>query len=256
MGNFERAVWYLDIIAMLALIVRLASGGLLKRYRWFFSYLVASFVESAILAFVPFGTDNQAMIYMAGQAIRILLSILVVLELFKVALVSQPALAAFGRTAAVYVSGFALILAACGLAIDRSIPTGQSAILHRFYVMQRTADFSVAIMLLVITWFVMWFPVQVKSNVAVYTLGFVVYFLAEVAGLLVHNLLPYRFIRPVSAGMLSVSFLCLMTWLIGIRREGEERTTVVGHSRNPTAAAHLTKQLQGINDALGRFAKR
>jgi hypothetical protein len=256
LGTFEQLIWYLDLIVMMGLLVRLILSGLFRTYLWFFSYLLASFLESVVLVIVPYSTDAWAKIYMAGQSIKVILSVLVVLELFKLALVSQPALAAFGRKAAVYVSAFALIAAALGLAIDRSVPHGQSPILHRFFVMQRTLDFSVAIFLLVIAWFVMWFPVQVKSNVAVYTLGFVVYFLADLFSLLAQNLLPFRFIGYANTGMLCFSFLCLTAWLLGIRREGEERTTVVGHGWNPAASADLTDQLRAINDALGRLARR
>jgi len=256
LSTLERVVWYLDIVTMLALVIRLGWSGLFREYRWFFSYLLASFLESAVLAVVPYSTNSWATIYMVSQGVKVVFSVLVVLELFKLALVSQPALAAFGRTAAVYVSAAALIVAACSLIIDTSVPAGQSPILHRFFVMQRTADFSVATFLLTIAWFVMWFPVRVKWNVAVYTLGFVVYFSADFFGLLAQNLLPFRFLAPTNTVMLCISFLCLASWLWGMRREGEQRTTVVGHGWNPGAAAQLTEQLREINHALGRFARR
>jgi hypothetical protein len=49
---------------------------------------------------------------------------------------------------------------------------------------------------------------------------------------------------------------CLLYWLIGLRREGEARTAVVGHLWNRAEAERLSSQLDAINDRLERLRRR
>jgi hypothetical protein len=49
---------------------------------------------------------------------------------------------------------------------------------------------------------------------------------------------------------------CLLVWLLGLRREGESRTAVVGHLWNRAEADRLTEQLDAINDSLERLRRK
>ena len=61
--------------------------------------------------------------------------------------------------------------------------------------------------------------------------------------------------HPLSAAMLSISFLCLIVWLFALRRQGEETTTVIGHRWNPARMERLTGQLEAINASLSRLGQ-
>jgi hypothetical protein len=69
------------------------------------------------------------------------------------------------------------------------------------------------------------------------------------------NLLPQADYQRMSVVLLGFSLLCLLLWVIGLRQEGEEETTVTGHAGNAPALARLSAQLDEINAALARFAR-
>jgi hypothetical protein len=67
------------------------------------------------------------------------------------------------------------------------------------------------------------------------------------------NLIAHRAINLVQ---MCIGLGCLFVWLIGLRREGETRTAVVGHLWNRAEADRLTQQLDAINDSLARLRRR
>jgi hypothetical protein len=254
LSRLELAFFYVNVIAKAALTLRLFLSGLHAVYRSFFLYLAFDLTESVILAIVPFDTEYRN-IYMAGHGIKVILGVLVVMELYRVALAGQPALSAYGQRTVAYFLVAAMLLAAGGLRLDSSIPAGQPVILHYFLSFERTMDAWLMGFLVIISLFMGWFPVRVKRNVVFYIAGFVLYFFSRSTGLLLTNMLPTRFARPVSIAMLGVSFGCLLTLLLALRREGEEATVVVGHVWNPAEVEHLTSQLDAINASLVRLSR-
>lgn len=246
-------LWYLNIGATIVLMVRLAWSGLIPVYQWLSIYLFADIVEQALeLAYASDG-NRSAQIYMAGQTLKMFLGVFVVLELCKLALAGQPALSRFGRKTVGYVLAAAGILAASVWLIDRPVPPGQSRILHYFYASERTMDASLFIFLLIVTGFMTWFPVRLRRNTVSYIGGFVVYFFARSAGLFLQNVLPHESTPALGNAMLTVSFVCLLTWTLALGHQGEETTVVVGHRWNPAEMQHLQEQLEAINKSLSRL---
>ncbi len=249
---------HLDLAATIALIVSLSLNGLFRRYPWFFAYIAADALEGvAALAF--FGGNHRnnqyAYLYLAGQFIKLILAIFVVLELYRVALRRHPALAKFGRNSVAYVLIAAAMVAGAGLMIDRYVPPGRSPILHRFNSLERTMDAWLVIFLILISLFMTWFPVRLSRNSVLYIAGFVVYFLSHSAGLLLTNVDPQR-TAWIDTAMLAVASGCLLMWLVALTPAGEETTTVVGHRWDPASMDRLTGQLDAINARLLRFSRR
>jgi hypothetical protein len=192
---------------------------------------------------------------MVGQAVKIVLVVFVVLELYRLALAGQPALAKYGQETA----GVALATAACvaslGLLVDSTVPPGRSVILYRFFSFERTMDTWILILLVVICLFMTWFPVRMKRNVAFYLGGFMFHFFARPAGLLLLNVLGSRFENPLNEAMLGVSSACLVLWLFAFGAAGEKATTVVGHRWDPGAMDKVTGQLNAINASLMKLSR-
>jgi hypothetical protein len=255
LSPLEQGLLYLSIAAKAALMLRLLLAKLYSTYRSFFLYLTLDLSESVILAIVPFGTKLYLWVYMVGHGVKVMVAVLVVLELYQVGLAAHPALSGFGRKTVGYVLGAAMVLAACGLRLDSSVPQGQAPSLHYFLSFERTMDAWLLVFLVLISLFMAWFPVRLKRNVLIYLGGFVVYFLARSAGLLLTNMLPINSTGPLSSAMLAVSLCCLLTWLATLRPEGEEATVVVGHRWNPSQMEHLTGQLNAINASLVRLSR-
>lgn len=256
MNPIELDVWYLNIAATVVLIARLFQTGLISSYRWFGFYLLVDLTESLLFlyflqihAYRAYGET-----YMAGQGVKMILVFFVLLELYRSALASRPAIARFGRKTVVYALAVAAPIAALGLVLDRSVPKDQPVLLHHYFSVERTMDGWALIFLILITGFMLWFPVKLMRNAALYVMGFMVYFAARSSGLLFVNLLPVRFTPQINTGMLGVSVCCLLGWAIALRRQDLDRTTVIGHSWDQSAMVRLSAQLDAINASLLRLS--
>ena len=117
-------------------------------------------------------------------------------------------------------------------------------------------DFTILMFLLLITAFMMWFPIKVRRNIMLYIGGFVVFYLSRTFGLLMINLLSPASLQVITNVLMSCSLGCLVGWLFGLRRENEDTTTTIGHRWNPGAIERLSGQLDAINAALTRFGRR
>jgi hypothetical protein len=255
LGPLELGFLWLSVGTTAALMLKLFLSGLAATYRYLFAYLAVELAEFAVAMLDPGYGMLYSCTYVAGQATKTVLGILVVLELYRLALADQPALARFGRRTVGIVLGVAALLAACGLRLDSSVPSGQSWLLHDFLSFERTMDVCVLIFLVLISLFMVWFPVRIKKNVALYIWGFAIYWLARSSGLLLINVLPVRFTVPLGTAMLLVRIGCLLTWLFVLQPEGEETTAVLGHRWNPGAMGRLMDQLKSINASLARLPR-
>jgi hypothetical protein len=243
---------------MTVLIARLFQTRLIRIYRWFGLYVLLDLVEALLLLRLQqtHAWRLYAEAYMAGQGLKMILSVFVLLELYRVALATRPAIARFGQKTVGYALAVAATIAVLGVTLDRSVPKDQPLLLHRYFTIERTMDIWGLTFLLLITGFMLWFPVKLMRNAAFYLLGFMVYFSARSAGLLVMNLLPHRFTPAVDSVMLGVSCCCLTFWAIALRSRNEDQSTVLVHRSDASALALLEKQLDAINASLLRLSRR
>ena len=255
MAGIERLLWYLNFGATLVLVFRFVHCNLFRVYPFLFGYWLVQAAADVIMFQVPLRSDLYAYLYYSFQVVNLILAVCVVQELYRMALAGHPGLAAFGRKSVLLIMGFTALFAAAGVVLDSTVLPDHYWNVHRFLTMERTMDFMILMFLLLIGAFLLWFPVRVRRNIAVYMKGFVLFYFARSGGLLLTNLLPHEFTRPVSSVMEGLTLACLLVWIWGLRAEGEYETTVTGHRWNAAAAGRLSLQLDEINAALTRFAR-
>jgi hypothetical protein len=248
--------WYLNIAATLILIMRLRLRGLDRIYGIFCWYLLTDLVQQA-LALLVHGQRRSAYVYMGGQAVKMILSVFVVMDLYAFALAAQPAMARYGRRMVGGILSISFLAAALGLLvlpIVGSMETpGRSPVLYYFFAFERTMDSAVLFFLILVSVFMIWFPVRVPRNVAIYIGGFVAYFLTRWAGVLMYGL-RRDLMAALNLGVLSISLVCLIAWIALLRAEGETASTVTGHRWNPVEMDRLRGQLAAINARLETFS--
>jgi hypothetical protein len=251
------ALWYLNIAASVVLCVRLYFQRLAGIYPFLVVYLLAQSLEQ-VLALAFSGQTHRtryAQIYFGGQGVKVLLVILVVLELFYRALADKPALARFGRRMLGYTFSVAVGIGLVNLLLDASAASGAySFLLIRFLRVERSVDLVAFILLIVMSGFLLWFPVRASRNAVYWFAGFMMYELFRWTGLLLTNLWP-KSNQNFSVVMLAVTLVCLAGWTLLLKPEGEKETVVTGHSWNPDQAERLTIQLNAINSRLARLAR-
>lgn len=250
----ENLVWYLNIVAAAALAIHLFREGLASVYYVLVMFLIADTVQQVLRLILIHNANASGWIYAVGQAIKATLSVFIVLNLYWLALSGRPALARFSRTVIGYCFAIAAAISAVGILLDIRQAHGRDQRLRAFLTFERSMDSVVLIVLMLVTCLLVWFPLQVRRNVALYIGGFAVYWFGRWAGLLATNLFP-TLRGPMSIAMLSLSFACMLGWLLTLRRAGETVTTVTGHRWNTAEADRLKGQLDAINARLESLSR-
>jgi hypothetical protein len=155
-----------------------------------------------------------------------------------------------------YVLGAAGAIPVIWIVLDHS--NSRHPLLSAFLLFEQTMNATMAIFLIIISIFLVWFPVKMRRNVIVYIGGFIVWSLSRSAA--VHLVNQWSANKQVSVAIntfeMCIAGGCLLFWLIGFRREGEIRTAVIGHLWNRAEAERLTEQLDAINNNLERLRRR
>jgi len=254
--SLQRILWLLDYAACLLLAWRLWRLRLHCIYRFFFLYLVAWVVRNSFL--LPLAPDTTAYgwIYLASEPVFWLLHLLIVLELYGLVLQQHSGIASFGRWAVLIGLVVAILISSATLFADFSSPAGKSPVLLYFFAVHRAILSALLFFMILISGFLVWYPISLSRNTLVYCVGYAAYFLGTSLGLLARNILGSDAIRVLNVALLALSTACVLGWLLLLNREGEARTVVVGHRWNPQDGDRLVEQLRSINSSLLRTARR
>jgi hypothetical protein len=253
---WERGLFGLTIALTAAVLLKLGFSGLVRVYRLLFCFLAADCIINTTGLTIRYDTAWYGYFYFASQTLKIVIAAFVLVEIYWLALEKTPALAQFGR------NSVGAILAAAALVpflISLSEPSAaDNPFLRGFLLFEQSMDAAMAIFLIVISLFMAWFPVRLKRNVILYICGFIVWSLSRFAQLHLVNqaLADKRLNQVVTSIQLCIVLGCLLLWLVGLEREGESRTAVVGHLWNRAEAEHYTRQLAAINNSLERLRRR
>ncbi len=245
----ERWLWYLNIAGDVAVVATLAARGLVHAYRLLFLYFLADLLQSAAGLLFP---EHYFWAYVGGQAVKFLLSIAFVLDLYGRILAPQPALAKFGRRTVAVLLAVSIAVSLPGTLVGLARAMDPDRVATALSKVERTGDFTSGVLLLLMTAFLLWFPVKVRRNVAAYVSGFIVYFLARGIALVAFDV--WRQYQGLFDGAaLAVAFGCMAFWTIALRPEGEKAVMVTGHRWNPREAERLSLQLDTLNARLERL---
>ena len=114
---------------------------------------------------------------------------------------------------------------------------------------------SLVLFVLLVSAFLVYYPVPLGRNVIVYSMGYAVFFLTRAAVTLLLNL-GQNWARPLSDVAMAVSVACLILWIFALRRAGENKRVVVGHQWNPGDNQRLLARLDAINTSLLRSGRK
>jgi hypothetical protein len=240
-----------QIVALVALFARMSWDGLYKIYIYFFGYLLVELLQLLIPVFVPLDGLLYRDSYVASQALVICFSALVVLELYSIVFRGLPGI---GTVARRYIKVI-LVLAVVVSLLPLGLETTPNTLTGYLFIFERPVMTSLLILILMITVFLLYYPVPLGRNVPVYLIGYAVYFVTNATTIFIRNLGHY-WSRPISDVQMVVYFTCLMFWLFALNRAGETRSVVVGHHWNPSDERKLLAQLEAINASLLRSARK
>ena len=124
-------------------------------------------------------------------------------------------------------------------------------------VLERVISTVALLVLVFILAFILWFPVQMPRNLAVFSVGFIVYFAAITGLLLAQSFWSHGISNGISDAIVMVPTACYAYWAIFITAEGERRSVRIGQEpRQRTDQQRLIGQLEAMNVTLLRAARR
>ena len=250
MGLAEQIVWIGELLLALVLILRLISGHLHRIYFWFFMLLCFQALQSVGTMPLYSRTNLYAWAYFLTQPVLWLLYVLAVLELYSLALRKHPGLASLSRW---FVLGALLVsvsVSALTLSADLSGSAGKFPILEYFSVFERGVTFSLVLLLLLITGFLLWSPISIRRNIIVHASLYSAYFLASSALHFLRNIQGDWLVDTVSVALLSANAACLLLWILLLNKRGEEVVMVVRSRWQPEDEVRLARQMDAVNSFL------
>ena len=125
------------------------------------------------------------------------------------------------------------------------------------FILERVIATVCVLVLVGILGFILWFPVQMPRNLAVFSLGYVIYFGSETVLLLVRSILPHDSINILSDAVNFILSACLLAWILLLSKEGEVAPVRIGNKwRGVQVQERMLGQLEAMNATLLRAARR
>jgi hypothetical protein len=123
-------------------------------------------------------------------------------------------------------------------------------------IFDRVLSSAALLVLLAILILLLWFPVQISRNLAVFSAGLLVYFAAKTTVMLGRNFWSHDSTRGVGIAITFAMSVCIAYWAMFISRAGERVRTRPGHAWKPAQQERLMVQLEALNASLLRSARR
>lgn len=235
----------LQDLILVALVFRVLSTDLFRRYPSFFGYLLIASLQDLIWPFLPFYSVGYRYFWLVTQALLTCFCALVVLELYTLVLRDLKGIASTSRRYLRICLGVAIFGSLLLLLLERT-PHG---VFNTFMVIDRALNTSLLIFVLLLTTFLVYYPIPINRNLVVYSIGYAIYFTAKASSLLFLNI-HQTWYRQFSMVVVTASTVAMLFWLLGLTRQGEENKLIIGHQWNPEDHEQMLARLKAINDSL------
>lgn len=255
-SDLERLLSYAVPLAAALLVVRLWSEKLVSSYPFFFVFLAWLVAEQPLAWIIPRRSEYYFQYFVLTDSVLWALQICVVFELFSRVAKHYPGIARSGRRFMFFALMCALFLSLGFAAVQHETARGSSPIVDGYFLIGRVIAFTLLAFLVLTLAMLFWFPIRLNRNVVIYAIGFSVYFSCRAMTRLARNLLGGQDYVLLSTISLSIVVVCLCFWIIMLSKQGEYTDLTIGHSWRPERGEALVQQLESINAALLRTARK
>jgi hypothetical protein len=249
MHSLQQVVWVAGLALAAALVVKLAVTGLFRVYAWFSTFLCFEIVRSLVLFQISQATETYAWIFLITQPFTWLLYVLVVFELYSVALRAHRGVATLSQWTLSVSLAIAVGISALTLRADLSRPVGPYPMLDYYNVIERGLFFSLALFLLLTTVFLAWFPLTVSRNIRLHASVYFIYVLSSTLAIFLLNVAGRTAGPGVDLTLMFLNVVCFALWLGGLSRRGEEQL-VLRRKWQPEDEDRLMRHLDELSAAV------
>lgn len=253
----QMALHWLSLLLSVILLVRLFEQRLHRTYKWFFLLWLIDTARTLVLLQVPQMTNRYTEIFFGTMPLLWVLYFLVLREMLEKVMADHRGIAS-AAAQAMYVALGSAVVISVALAWPElgSRESAKYNMLMSMFIMHRVVMATLLLLLLALGGFLLWFPVRLRRNVVSYSLGFLIYFFGMAVLLLIHNVLAARLSLWLSTAHLVVANLVIGYWILTLNRAGETLAATVGGRWNREQAEEAVRQLEAINNALGRANRK
>jgi len=241
----------LQTAAVVALLARFLWTGLYRIYVYFFVYLLLFVAQTVVLGLVPYHTNAYRDAFLATEGLITCCYALIVLELYSIVLQNLGGIASVSRRYIRIALGLAIALSAVLLAFEKT-PGSRVA---RFLIFERVTVSSLVAFVILISFFLLYYPIHLSRNVIIYSIGYAFYFLTKAAALFIGNV-DNHWMRQFDTLRIVVATLCLLFWTFMLNRQGERGTMTLGHHWRPEDEERVLSRLHAINSSLLRSGRK
>ncbi|MGD0435809.1 MAG: hypothetical protein ABSB86_05060 [Bryobacteraceae bacterium] len=125
----------------------------------------------------------------------------------------------------------------------------------RFLIFERVAVSSLVVFVILISVFLLYYPIHLSRNAVVYSIGYAFYFLIKAAALFIGNV-DNRWLRQFDTLRIVAATACLLFWTFALSRRGESGAITLGHHWKPEDEERVLSRLQAINASLLRAGRK
>ncbi len=264
--NWARIAFALSDALSIVLIIRLIKLRLHDVYRVFCAFLVFQIVSESFVILEKFTSLDRRIDYRVTwliiQLFSWVLSIWMVYALLNAILTRLPGILRISRR----VLKLSLVIA-LAIALVTARPEwlasgsagGNSPIVYAVYVafvLQRLVATIALLTLLFTLGFILWFPVSMPRNLAVFSIGFGVYFTSKTTLLLLRSFWFHEGFDMLNNGITVMLCVCLIYWITFLNTSGETAPVTLGHSWQTNRQSKLLSDMEHLNALLVRSARR
>jgi hypothetical protein len=257
---FELVAEYLNVSVAIVLILRLITLRLFSFHRVFGVLIAYDLASSLVVLLVPWrrcGLDYR-FAWLAIISISCILYVWLVYAMLRSLMVAHPGILSMSRKVSVICFAVAGVLAFGSAHLElaalnlQAHSSGLAFWVNVSFVAERAIYTASLVLLALMLFYLLWFPVQVSRNVAALSAGLLVYFSAKTVLIFGRNVWSPDSLRLVSAIIILVSSACLLFWVLYLTPAGERIQVRLGHSWKPADQERLMQQLEALNAALLR----
>jgi hypothetical protein len=236
--------------------LKLFRSGLYRRYRFFFAYLVSLIPYDICLLVLDVNSGLYQEFWTVTEPLFWFLYVLVVFELCGLILEKHKGVYTLGRWAMYLALAVSVTISLLSL-LPRIKPEmlQRTRIMGYVYATERGVDFSLAIFILLILFFLSRYPVPLSRNVAVHAVVCSIFFLSDTLGLVVHSIFGLHHKNEVDVFLMGKSSACLVAWLVLLNTKGEKvRLRALHFGRGDEERILL--QLDSLNRTLSKASHK
>lgn len=248
-----RAVLLLGSVLM---VLKLYRTGLYLRYPVFFAFFIFRIPNSIWPLFLDVKSAMYFKVWVWTDPLGLAFYVLMVMELYKLALERYKGLYSLGRWALYASLAISVAISAITLLpqIKPSSPQ-RSKIMMYVLASERGIDTALALFIILILGFLSFLPVKLSRNVRVHALVYSIFFLSNTYVLLMRSLFGMRFGNEMNTVLLATTAASVVAWLMMLRTAGEDLRHAPA-SIGPEYESRLLGHLDSLNAALLKSSRR